>query len=136
MAKVDIDNLRMRDVESHYTRYANSKLCNVLWTKALAKRLHAAGVTVNCVHPGLVKTNIFQRLGNVSRAIWLMLIGLFFKSPVEGAQTCIHLCVAPELENATGDYYSECKKQCLSNRADDDEFAEAVWRETLKIISD
>ncbi len=45
------------------TAYRQSKLANVLFAKALAKRLTKFGVTANSVHPGIVRTNI----GNKSK---------------------------------------------------------------------
>src|SRR5262249_33511856 len=38
--------------------YARSKLANVLFTFALARRLAGSGVTTNCLHPGVVATNL------------------------------------------------------------------------------
>lgn len=125
-AKFDPDDVAGLKTKGYFTRYANSKLCQVLWTKALARRL-PDGVTANVLHPGVVKTEIFNRLP--PRALTLVegLISLLFKTAREGAQTSVHLCVAPELEHATGGYYDECRPGKESKLAKDDKLIEKVW---------
>jgi NAD(P)-dependent dehydrogenase (short-subunit alcohol dehydrogenase family) len=52
--------------------YSRSKLCNILFTRELARRLHGTGVTVNCLHPGFVATRFADESGSlVSRLAWL-----------------------------------------------------------------
>lgn len=116
-----------------YRTYANTKLCNILWAKALAKKL-PSGVTANALHPGLVATNIFQFLPSTLNRIFLLLIGTFFKTTVEGAQTAIHLCVAPELEGITGEYFAECKVAVADKLTRDEKLVEQVWEDTLKLV--
>ena len=41
--------------------YGRSKLCNILFTRELARRLAGTGVTANCLHPGFVATGLGQR---------------------------------------------------------------------------
>ena len=56
-------NFRLEDlpkpgINGGYRAYGRSKLCNILFTYELARRLEGSGVTVNALHPGLVRTNI------------------------------------------------------------------------------
>ncbi|KPJ00807.1 Protein tyrosine phosphatase domain-containing protein 1 [Papilio xuthus] len=95
--RLDINDLGDVNTKGYYfTKYANSKLCNLLWMKALVKRL-PSGVTVNSLHPGFVWTNIFKRLHPLAEKLVYILTTLMFKDSKEGAQTSIHLCVCPEL---------------------------------------
>ncbi|CAH4023707.1 unnamed protein product [Pieris brassicae] len=130
--KIDLHNLESKDLSSYYQRYANSKLCNVIWTKALAQRVDS--VSVNCVHPGLVYTDIYNSFGVIQKIAILSVIRLLFKTAVEGAQTCIHLCVAPELENKSGNYYVECKERRPARVARDEDFVNKVWNRTMEVI--
>lgn len=114
--------------------YMNSKLCQVLWVKALAKRL-PDGVTVNALHPGVVKTDIFDTFPILITRILKLVIGIVFKDAREGAQTSIHLCVAPELENSTGGYYANCRPAKMSSRAKNDSLVERIWNESLKLTN-
>lgn len=118
--------------KNHYIKYANSKLCNVLWAKALAKRL-PNGVTVNSLHPGFVQTAIFKRLDRYSRTMVNIITKLLFKTADLGAQTTIHLCVAPELQNCSGGYYSECKQREYYKIAQNEELTEKVWTESVRL---
>lgn len=136
LAKFDIEDIKGLNEIHYFTNYGNSKLCNVLWAKALAKEL-PDGVTANALHPGLVKTEIFNRMYPVLRGIVLFLIGAIFKSAEEGAQTSIQLAVAEELENKTGGYYSECVRasSAESDLAKDQELIEKVWSKSLIITN-
>jgi NAD(P)-dependent dehydrogenase (short-subunit alcohol dehydrogenase family) len=83
--------------------YAQSKLANVLHTFALARRLKDSGITVNCLHPGVVTTNLLPA--------WLRLVkplispGMF--DSVRGAQTTLHLALSPTLAGVSGQYFDE-----------------------------
>lgn len=133
IAKLNIEDLKKCSSQYHVFRYSKTKLCDVLWTRSLAKKL-PRGVTANVLHPGLVKTNIFDFLPPFSKKILFLIIDFLYKTPVEGAQTIIHLCVSPNLENATGGYYVDCKELEPSKIAKNDDLAEKLWNETLKLI--
>ncbi|XP_060807427.1 retinol dehydrogenase 12-like [Amyelois transitella] len=123
-----------KDNATMWFRYANSKLCDVLWTKALSKRL-PSGVTVNCLHPGVVYTNIFNNVHPVIRIPVLAMIKYaFFKNAEEGAQTTIHLCVSSDVENVSGEYFSDCKVSQMSRKASDNNLVDKVWNDTIKLI--
>lgn len=125
----DLAGLRTR---LNLMKYANSKLCQILWMKALMKRL-PDGVTVNAVHPGIVKTDLFNTLSPLLQMVIRPMIIVFFKNVREGAQTTIHLCVAPELENITGQYYANCRPASMSYRVRNDLLVERVWIESFKL---
>ncbi|CAK1543590.1 unnamed protein product [Leptosia nina] len=131
--RINLNNLESRDIHSYYQRYSNSKLCNVLWMKALSKRL-PDGVTINSVHPGLVYTDIYKSFSTIQRIAILTSIRLLFKTSEEGAQTCIHLCVSPDLIGKTGGYYVECKERKPSRVARDDNYVEKFWNATMEVI--
>ncbi|XP_023942607.1 retinol dehydrogenase 13-like [Bicyclus anynana] len=114
-------------------RYGKTKLCIILWAKELAKRV-PQGVTVNVLHPGLVMTNIFDKLNYVTKYIIHFAIYLLFISAEEGAQTIIHLCVSPNLESSTGDYYQNCKRVKASKTAEDADLARRLWEKSVAII--
>ncbi|KAJ8710689.1 hypothetical protein PYW08_009204 [Mythimna loreyi] len=130
----DLYKLGKDGIPQQLNTYSKSKLCDLLWTKALAKRL-PEGVTVNALHPGVVKTNIFGRLPAFALKVVNILCDVLFKTPKEGAQTTIHLCVAEEVEGVRGKYFMECKEAEYSRKADDDELVELVWKESLKMTS-
>ncbi|XP_045513051.1 retinol dehydrogenase 11-like [Pieris brassicae] len=130
-AKFDIDDIIGVKETSFSTLYANSKLCNVLWMKALSKRLHK-NITVNSVHPGIVKTKIFDNF--LLSSVILFVIDIFFKSSEQGAQTSIHLCASSKLEGSSGNHYADCKVKTISRYGRDEELVEKVWTTTTALL--
>lgn len=90
-----------------FAAYAQSKVGNLHFTFALAERLQGTGVTANCVHPGVFRSNLGQRSG--PSPWWLdFLTGLSkpFLTPAEkAAERVLYLATAPEMEGITGKYY-------------------------------
>lgn len=116
-------------------KYANSKMFAILWTKALAKRL-PRNVTVNCLHPGFVRTDIFKALDCFTQKCVDILIDFFnFKTPREGAQTTIYLAVSEEVNNISGKYFMECKEAEHSKTADNEELVEKIWNKSIMLTS-
>ncbi|MDH6374247.1 retinol dehydrogenase-14 [Paenibacillus sp. PastF-3] len=108
--------------------YARSKLANILFTKELAARLQGTRVTVNCVHPGAVGTNIgVNRETGFGKSI-LKLLSYFFLTPEQGADTAIYLATEPDLQEVTGQYYYRRKNQELTPRAQNKQEAQRLWR--------
>jgi len=117
-----------------FKAYCWSKLMNVLFTRDLARRLRATGVTVNCLHPGGVCTELFR--SNAWRnpmiiVTWLM--GPLLKSAREGAQTSLYLAEAQAVENVTGQYFANCAPSSISLLAADDRLASDLWKESEKL---
>ena len=108
--------------------YARSKLANILFTKELADRLKGTAVTVNCVHPGAVGTNIgVNRETGFGRSV-LRILSYFFLTPEQGADTAIYLATEPELETVSGQYFYRRKSQKLSPRAENMQEAGRLWQ--------
>jgi NAD(P)-dependent dehydrogenase (short-subunit alcohol dehydrogenase family) len=106
--------------------YGQSKLANIVFTYELARRLAGAGVTVNCVHPGGVATNLAKNNGALATVAW-KLIGVFMKSPEDGARTQIYLASSPEVEGVTGKYFIDSKEAPSSAESHDANVAKRLW---------
>jgi NAD(P)-dependent dehydrogenase (short-subunit alcohol dehydrogenase family) len=85
--------------------YAQSKLANLLFTQELAARLAASGVTVNCAHPGAVRTGLGMNNGRVLPWLVRRLVHPLLKSPEQGAETVSWLAASPDLEGHSGSYF-------------------------------
>lgn len=123
------DDLNSEKSYSKYKAYFQSKLANILFTKALAKRLEGTAVTVNAVHPGVVKTELGRYLvQSYIQKVINPFVYFFFKTPTSGAQTTLAVALDPELEKVTGKYFSDCKikKEVAAGR--DDDLAEWLWK--------
>jgi NAD(P)-dependent dehydrogenase (short-subunit alcohol dehydrogenase family) len=90
--------------------YARSKLANVVYTFELAERLQGTGLTVNCLHPGVVATNLFP---STSRPMALAagMAKRFMMSPEEGAATTIYLALSPEVADISGAYFDQHRRR-------------------------
>lgn len=109
--------------------YAQSKLANVLFTRALARKLSGTSVTVNCLHPGAVGTSIGvdRNTGFGTRIMAFAGKLPFFLSPEEGARTAVYLATSPEVVGITGRYFYQQKEQQLKAHAVDEASAERFW---------
>lgn len=108
------------------TAYAQSKLANILFTRALAKRCAGMSVHVNCLHPGGVATNIWPD-GNWFLRGLSALLKRFLITPEEGARTTIWLASGETGGRATGKYFVRCRERAPSGAALDDAAAEKLW---------
>jgi NAD(P)-dependent dehydrogenase (short-subunit alcohol dehydrogenase family) len=123
--RIDFDDLQRERGYSAWEAYAQSKLANVLFTRALAKRLGGTHVTATSCHPGMVATDIW-RLGP-----WVALVAplakLFMLSPAQGADTPLWLASAPEVAGQSGGYYQRRTLAATSEAAQNDADAERLW---------
>lgn len=126
-ATVDFDDLQGNVRFGPWKAYGQSKLCNILFTTELAKRLAGTGITANCLHPGFVDSEFGDNNSRLAR----LAIGLaktFGGIRVgEGAKTSLYLATAPEVEGQTGGYYSNSRLARPSARARDELAAHRLW---------
>jgi retinol dehydrogenase 12 len=113
--------------------YGYSKLANILFTAELAKRLAGSGVTANCLHPGVVATNIFAAFGGPTGKIFSVLLRPFMLSPADGAKTSIYLASSPEVANVTGKFFDKCREVQPAPAAQDAAAAKRLWETSAKL---
>ena len=131
-AKLKFDDLGGERSYGGMSSYGQSKLANVLFTYELARRLAGTGVTVNCVHPGAVATNLASNNGALAKVAWKV-IGAFMKSPETGASTQIYLASAPEVEGVTGKYFIDSKEARSSAESHNAQMAQRLWDVSAKM---
>lgn len=131
---LDFDDLQSTRRYRGLAVYGRSKLCNVLWTRELARRLAGTGVTANCCHPGGVAT----RLGQTDAA-WTRLasrvIGAFLLTPEQGARTSVYLATAPGLGSVSGRYFAKEREIRPSRAARDDAAARRLWEASEALVA-
>ena len=124
---MNFDDLQSKKKYKTMQVYGRSKLANILFTRELAEKLKGKGVTVNCLHPGFVNTGIGSNNSPTMGRILMTLARPFSRKTDRGAETSIYLCVSPEVENETGEYFYDCKKEKISSAARDKENATKLW---------
>jgi retinol dehydrogenase-12 len=125
-AKIDFDDLQSTSKYRGLRAYGQSKLANVLFASELSRRLEGTGVTVNALHPGVVKSSFFSGSGP---AWWVMrrLVSMIAITPDQGARTTIYLAGSPEVEGVSGQYFVKERAVTPSPGARDEEAARRLW---------
>jgi len=124
---LNFDDLQNERTYRPFVVYGQTKLCNILFTRELARRLVGTGVTTNCVHPGGVATGLGWNNGWWARLI-AKTLRPFILTPEQGADTVIYLATAPEVAGVNGKYFYERREVQPSHAAQDDEAAKRLWR--------
>lgn len=114
--RIDFGDLQMERSFDGWDAYCNSKLANALFTCELARRLDAAEVTANFLHPGVIDTKLLH-------------VNFGGGSPVAaGARTPLHLALAPEVAAVTGAYFVDRRQARAATAAGDRRLAAELWR--------
>lgn len=121
-AKLDFDNLQGKRRYRNYPMYAASKLEDVMFTYALARRLATSTITVNTLHPGVVGTEIWREVPILD------LLGRWFMlSPEKGARTTVYLAASPDVDGVTGKYFDKCEPVETTPISRDEALQEKLW---------
>lgn len=124
---IEFDNLSGQRAYAGWQHYGQSKLANLLFAKALARRLAGSGRTANALHPGVIATPLTRHLNPLMRAAWSMAGPLLLKSVAQGAATQCYVATHPSLAGVTGQYFADCNVAQPSAFGRDDALAERLW---------
>ncbi len=130
--RLDLDDLESEKSYSAMRVYGTSKLCNILFTRELARR--APELHANCFHPGVVRTGF----GKNDNGVWKVLTTLgapFFRSPERGARSLVWLALSDEAAPLTGEYIEDEKVVAPSAQAQDETLALSLWERSAQLVS-
>ena len=125
--RMNFDDLQGEKKYSGWQAYGQSKLGMILFTHELSKRLAGTGVTVNSVHPGVVRTHFAKNNGGLV-ALGFRIIGVFFISPSASAKRVLYVATSPDMTNVSGKYFSKMQEEKSSTESYDGGSAERLWR--------
>ncbi len=131
--KLNFEDLQGKQKYNSYQAYKQSKLCNILFTYELARRLEGTAVTVNAVTPGLVKTKLGLENGGFPALMKRLINFMAGKSPEEGAQAIIYLATSPDVEGVTGKYFVKQEAVPSSNDSYDKDAARRLWQVSAEL---
>ncbi len=131
-ARFDLDDLQGADRFQGMRAYANSKLCNILFARALARRIERDRAVVHALHPGVVSTSFALDNGFFGR-ILRRLMDFVSVTPDEGADTVVWLSRSDEALACTGEYWVKRERKKPSKEALDDDVAETLWQRSAKL---
>jgi NAD(P)-dependent dehydrogenase (short-subunit alcohol dehydrogenase family) len=131
-AQLDFSDLQSDRNYSGFGAYGRSKLCNILFTRELARHLKDAVVTANCLHPGFVATRFGDQSGGVM-SLAVRAAKNFAITPEQGAQTIVYLASSPEVVGITGGYFYKCRRATPTREAQNDDDARRLWEASARI---
>jgi retinol dehydrogenase-12 len=130
-ARIDPDNLELTHGWGMVRAYGQSKLALMMTSFARARQLADLGVTVNVVHPGTVATGLVRTKGVIGLA-WRMM-GPWVRTEQQGAETPLHVALAPEVAGVTGKYFKDRRVVAPNRLALDTALGLLVWRATERL---
>ena len=134
LGRIHWDDLQFSTGYSAYAAYNQSKLMNVLFANALARRLRGTGVTSNSLHPGVVRSGFNFNPGGPIRVVFAI-SKLMAVSPEKGAQTSLYLATSPEVNGVTGQYFANKKQKRANAIAYGESAQERLWDLSEKLLS-
>jgi retinol dehydrogenase 12 len=127
---LDFDDLQAAKGYSAIRAYGRSKLSNILFTRELARRWSAKGVSVNCLHPGFVATRFGDASGGFLSTAVRIGKTLFAITPEKGAETIVYLASSPDVAAISGEYFYKCRPATPTAGGRDDAAASRLWNES------
>jgi len=123
-APLKLDDLQSAKNYNGITAYKQSKLGNVLFTFELADRLKGSGVTVNCLHPGIVATKLLDTGWGWSNGL----------SSAQGAALSVYLASSPNVANVTGQHFEGTSPGGASPKASDVKLRRRLWDISARLV--
>jgi NAD(P)-dependent dehydrogenase (short-subunit alcohol dehydrogenase family) len=133
-AILDFGDLQSERSYSGFSVYSRTKLMNILFTRALARRLDR-GITANALHPGFVATRFGDQSGGLMQPLLKLVKPVGAISPEEGAKTIVWLAASPQIAGVNGEYFYECKRHTPTVHALNDADGEHLWRVSAEIAA-
>lgn len=131
------DDLGMAGKYSDALAYGHSKLANVLFAEALARRLRGTRITANSLHPGVINTDIDRNLNPVLRFGFGILTALVGKSVEQGAATSCFVATNPMLDTTSGAYFEDCNAVKIEDsHHGDTAMADRLWDVSGTLLAD
>ena len=114
--------------------YGRAKLANILFTYELARRTRGSGLTVNCLHPGVIATRLLADYMNVP-LVGPAIARTFGGSPDQGSKTSVYLASSPEVEGVTGRYFVNKRETRSSPASYDEQLQHRLWDESERLTT-
>ena len=133
-ARIDTSDLQFeRRKYKFFAAYGQAKLMLNMSSFEMARRVDRTGVTVNCLHPGVVATNFGSVDAPLGMKIVFGALRPFLLSPVQGAQTSIYAASSPDVAQISGKYLIKSKPAETNPLARDPKLTADVWEWSEKM---
>jgi len=132
---LDFDDLQGLRHYDGWLAYRRSKLMNLMFTYALARRLDVNGINVNGFHPGFVRSGFGhdnRGLAGLGLRLAQLISGI---PPRQGACTAVYLATSDRVAGISGEYFEKSQnvESSPESRVVDDQ--ERLWRASEVILA-
>lgn len=128
-ANIDFDDLQSAKRYHPTGVYSNTKMMVIWLTYYLAERLKNSNITINCLHPGVIATNLLKDYRGIPRTSG----AASNKNIKEGSETSIYLALSDEIKDITGKYFVDKRESRTSAESYDLNKAKKLWEISLKL---
>jgi NAD(P)-dependent dehydrogenase (short-subunit alcohol dehydrogenase family) len=128
--RVDPRTIGTSRASSGLRAYCDTKLANMLFTIELARRLAESHITANCVHPGVVSTDLMRAWPRWLRRTWEWSL----RTPESGAAPIVELAVSRLAQGTSGVYFVRHRRASFPRRARDSRIAQELWEESERLV--
>lgn len=131
---IEFDDITLSRHYTPLTAYGQSKLANLLFARALARRFRGSSRTANAVHPGIIPTNLTRHFSPGLRLGMKLASLLTAKTVAQGSATQCYVATHSSLAGVSGEYFVDCNLGRSSRHGRDDVMAEQLWEVTEAIV--
>ena len=128
--RLNFDDLQGERKFNALSAFGASKMCNLLFTYELARRLAGTQVTSNALHPGLMKSNLMSEAPAPIR--WLT--RLFSSTPERASLSLLHLASSPKLASVSGQFFKGMKPSSSSAYSRDEQVQRRLWDVSAQLV--
>ena len=134
MGKMRWDDLQYTSGYSSWPVYFQSKLMDVLFANALARKLSGSGVSSNSLHPGLVDSGFNNNPAGFGKLLHSVL-NLFSLTPQQGALNSLYVATSPQVRGVSGQYFVKQKPAKPNALAADQGAQERLWKLSEELLA-
>ncbi len=131
---LNLEDLQLTSGYTAFKAYANAKLCNILFTRELARRYGSEGITSYALHPGIVNSSFASPLKGFFKVVFQVIKPIMISS-AKGAETSVYLATEPGVEEQSGSYFKKKKAAQPAAGALDDALALKLWEASEALLA-
>jgi len=131
-SELDFEDLQSKNRWRPLHAFGASKMADLLFTYALARRLEGMEVRANAVYPGLMKSGLMRELSAPAR----FFVGLASKPPERAAEAVASLASSPKFERVTGRFFKGTQVAESNAYSRDPQVQKRLWKESERLIGE
>lgn len=132
---IDFDDITLAASYTPNRAYGHSKLANLLFARALARRFADTKRTANALHPGVIATNLGRHMALPFRMAMPIAAAIALKTVPQGAATQCYVATHPTLAETSGEYFADCNVAKSSSQSQDEAMGERLWEVSESIVA-